>query len=123
MPMPSTKETMAPILDFLADGREHLDDEIQAEVARYFELTSEERAWLMKNRIPFHKNRTAWGLVYLKDPTYLPDTRPYIEKTGVHAGKEMYRITNAGIEAQCSRVLHDPLVVWNGKGLDQARIP
>jgi restriction endonuclease Mrr len=106
MPMPKAKETMVPILDVLADGGEHLDEEIQEEVARYFRLTKREREARLKNGIPIYKNRTAWGLVYLQDPKYLPDTRPYIEKTGLRSGQEVYRITRAGMAGRIDRLLH-----------------
>jgi restriction system protein len=105
MPIPKAKATMAPILDFLADGREHLDEEIQEEVASYFRLTKNERAMRLKNGIPIYKNRTAWGLVYLQDPMYLPDARAYIERTDVRSGREVYRITRTGMTAQRDRVL------------------
>src|SRR5438552_703525 len=100
MPIPKQKATMAPILDLLADGREHLDEEIQEEVASYFRLTKNEREMRLKNGIPVYKNRTAWGLVYLQNPMYLPDTRPYIEKTDVRSGREVYGITRIGMAAQ-----------------------
>ena len=96
---------MAPILDFLADGREHRDEEIQEEVASYFQLTKLERRKRLKNRIPVYKNRCAWGLVYLQDPRYLPGVRPFIEKTGIREGQEVYQITTAGRAAQRKRLL------------------
>jgi restriction endonuclease Mrr len=105
MPIPKTKETMAPILDVLADGREHLDEEIQEGVAWHFQVTKKEREVRLKNGIPAFKNRTAWGLVYLQDPMYLPDTRPFIKKVGVRSGQEVYRITDSGVRAHRDRVL------------------
>jgi restriction system protein len=107
MPIPKAKATMAPILDVLADGREHLDEEIQEEVARHFQLEENERKARLKNGIPVYKNRTAWGLVYLQDPTYLPDERPYVERTDVRSGREVYRITTAGKAAQRNRALDE----------------
>ena len=105
MPVPNAKATMAPILDILADRREHVDEEIQDRVARHFRLTKNERERRLKNGIPVYKNRTAWGLVYLQNPIYLPDTHPYIEKTDVRSGREVYRITSAGLVARRERVL------------------
>jgi restriction endonuclease Mrr len=102
-----TKQTMGPILDVLADGREHLDEEIQEAVAKHLRLTNTEREVRLKNGIPAYKNRTAWGLVYLQNPTYLPDTRPYINKVGVRGGREVYQITDVGLRAHRDRVL-DP---------------
>jgi restriction system protein len=105
MAIPRAKMTMAPILDFLADGREHPDEEIQEEVASYFQLTKLERRKRHKSRIPVYKNRCAWGLVYLQDPRYLPDVRPYIEKAGIRKGRKVYRITRTGRAAQRKRLL------------------
>ncbi len=97
---------MGPILDVLADEREHLDEDIQEAVARHFRLTSAERAVLLKNKTtPRYKNRTAWGLVYLQDPKHLPDTRPYIEKIDVRSGHEVYKITRAGARAHRDHML------------------
>jgi restriction endonuclease Mrr len=104
--IPRAKETMGPILDVLADGREHVDDDIQEQVAQFFRVTKKERAVLMKNGTPFYRNRTAWGLVYLQDVNRLPDTRPFIEKTDVRNGSEVYKITPTGKRAQRDRALH-----------------
>jgi restriction endonuclease Mrr len=99
---------MAAILDVLADECEHIDDEIQERVATYLQLTAEERAVLLKNRIPKYKNQTAWALVCLQDAKCIGDSsRPYIEKTAVRNGHEVYRITDFGIQAQRKRLLHD----------------
>ena len=108
MAIPMAKETMGAILDALADEKEHLDEEIQEAVARRLGVTATEREVRLKNGIPTYKNRTAWGLVYLQDVMYLPDTRPFIEKTGVRGGQETYRITAAGLGAQRARVLDSP---------------
>jgi restriction endonuclease Mrr len=81
MAIPKAKATKQPILDFLADGLEHIDEEIQEYVARHFRLTRKEREVVQANGIPVYKNRTAWGLVHLQNPLYLPHTRPFIKKT------------------------------------------
>ena len=100
MPIPGTKQATKPILDFLADGLEHFDEEIQEAVAKAFNLTMLERAEKQKNGIPKYKNRTAWGLVYLQDTPYLPGTLAYIKKIDVRNGREVYKITAAGRAAQ-----------------------
>jgi hypothetical protein len=107
MPIPNAKATMAPILGVLADGRMHTDEEIQEEVARCFALTREARKQLLKNGIPVYKNRTAWGLVYLQNPIYLPGPQPYIEKVDESGGEEIYEITHAGLEAWRNGVLEE----------------
>jgi hypothetical protein len=106
--IPRVKATRQLILDFLADELEHSDEEIQAYVARRLRVTKKERGVLQANGIPVYKNRTAWGLVHLQNPIYLPHTRPFIKKTRERrSGQEVYKITPAGRAAQRDRVLDE----------------
>lgn len=99
MPLVRAKATIKPILEVLADGRPHQDEEIQEAVAQKLGLTPAERALRLKNGIPVYKNRTAWGLVYGQDTTYLPDAKPWLRKVDESGGVETYVITEAGLEA------------------------
>jgi hypothetical protein len=53
----------------------------------------------MKNGTPFYINRTAWGLVYIQDTNYLPDTKPWGKKMSGSSSVETYMITKAGLKA------------------------
>ena len=96
---------MAPILDVLADGREHLAEEIQEEVAASFRLTEERTRKAPQEWDPHLQEPNGLGLVHLQDPTRLRDMRPYIKKIDVRSGRKVYRITRTGIAAQRNRVL------------------
>jgi restriction endonuclease Mrr len=99
MALPRAKATIKPILQVLSDGKVHFDEEIQEKVANKLRLTPEDRGLLMKNGMPFYKNRTAWGLVYIQNTTYLPDTRPWGKELSGGIGSERYKITSAGMKA------------------------
>ena len=99
MPLVRAKATIKPILEVLSDGEIHPDEEIQEAVAKKLRLTPQDRALLMKNGTPFYKNRTAWGLVYIQDTTYLPDTQPWGKEMSGGSSNETYMITTAGLKA------------------------
>lgn len=99
MAIVKTKETRKPILEVLADGKFHPDHEIQKEVAKKLRVTPAERKLLLASNTPVYKNRTAWGLVHLQNPYFLPDTKSWILKTGETGGTEIYKITAAGRKA------------------------
>jgi restriction endonuclease Mrr len=99
VPLPRAKATIKPILGVLSDGAIHFDEEIQEAVAKKLRLTLDDRSVLMKNKMPYYKNRTAWGLVYIQDTTYLPDTRPWGREVSGGIGPERYKITPAGLKA------------------------
>ena len=98
MSLVKAKATIKPILEVLSDGKVHRDEDIQEAVAKKLRLTAEDRRVLMKNGTPFYKNRTAWGLVYIQDTTYLPDTQPWGKQMSGGRG-ETYMITKAGLNA------------------------
>ncbi len=67
MAIPDYETLMLPVLQYVADGREHLLREITAHMAEQFHLTAEER----EQRIPsgqstYIQNRTGWAKTYLK---------------------------------------------------------
>src|SRR2546430_16740856 len=99
MAIVKTKETRKPILEVLADGKFHPDHEVQEKVAKKLRVTPAERKLLLASNAPVYKNRTAWGLVHLQNPYFLPDTKPWILKTAEKGGTEIYKITAAGRKA------------------------
>ena len=99
MSLVKAKATIKPILEVLSDGEIHRDEDIQEAVAKKLRLTAEDRRVLMKNGTPFYKNRTAWGLVYIQDTTYLPDTQSWGKEMSGGSSNETYMITKAGLDA------------------------
>jgi restriction endonuclease Mrr len=98
MPLVHAKGTIKPILEVLSDGTIHRDHDIQEAVAQKLGLTPEERALLHKNGTPVYKNRTAFGLVYIQDVRYLPDTAAWGRRMSTGT-TETYMITDAGLKA------------------------
>jgi restriction endonuclease Mrr len=99
MSLVRAKATIKPILQVLSDGKIHRDEDVQEAVAKKLRLTAEDRRMLMKNGTPFYKNRTAWGLVYIQNTAYLPDTKPWGKKVSGGSSIETYEITKAGLTA------------------------
>lgn len=67
MPIPDFQSTFLPILQYLADGEEHNNREIQDALEKRFNLSEEEKRELLpsgKQRV--FSNRIAWGKSYLK---------------------------------------------------------
>jgi len=67
MAIPDYESLMLPVLQYVADGREHPLREITAQMAEQFKLTADER----EQRIPsgqstYIQNRTGWAKTYLK---------------------------------------------------------
>jgi restriction system protein len=67
MAIPDYETVMLPLMQFVADGKDHSINEATAHLADLFKLTPEER----EQRIPsgqssYIKNRTGWAKTYLK---------------------------------------------------------
>lgn len=79
---------MLPLLEELADGREHTSADLYQVLANRFGLTEEERTQLMNNgRQPLFHNRVGWSVTYLKKAGLLQAPK-----------RGSYRITNRGQE-------------------------
>ena len=86
MPIPGYQEIMLPLLQYLADEKEHrLPDAVTA-IANHFDLTEEERKKLLPSGTgSVIRNRTGWARTYMKKAGLIEST-----KWGV------FRITSRG---------------------------
>ncbi|HKW64794.1 MAG TPA: restriction endonuclease [Candidatus Acidoferrum sp.] len=76
MPIPDFQTIMRPLLEFLADRREHALPEVRQALANRFKLTDEERkALLPSGRQGIFVNRVAWAQVYLSHAGLLENPR------------------------------------------------
>src|SRR5687768_7403833 len=86
MPIPDYQDCMLPLLEALADGKDHQLRAITAALADRFGLTETERKELLPSKSqPVIANRVAWAKTYLK-------------KAGLLAqpGRGVVRITEEG---------------------------
>jgi restriction system protein len=76
MSIPDYQAIMLPLLKLAGDGREHTKREAEAEMARHFGLTEEERAQLLPSgRQRLFDNRVGWARTYLKQSGLLEAVR------------------------------------------------
>lgn len=67
MPIPDFQSAMRPLMEFLADGREHSLRESLEHLASHFHLTlDEQRQLLPSGRQELFKNRVAWAKTHLR---------------------------------------------------------
>jgi restriction system protein len=67
MAIPDYETLMLPVLQYVADGKEHPLREITAHMAESFKLTAEEREQrLPSGQSTYIQNRTGWAKTYLK---------------------------------------------------------
>jgi restriction system protein len=67
MAIPDYETLMLPVLQYVADGKEHPLKEITAHMAESFKLTAEEREQRLPSRqSTYIQNRTGWAKTYLK---------------------------------------------------------
>jgi restriction system protein len=67
MPIPDFQSLMLPLMEFLADGKEHTMRDATAVLADRYQLTEEEREQLMANgENKVFSNRVAWAKAHLK---------------------------------------------------------
>jgi len=76
MSIPDYETLMLPMMQFVADGKEHSINEATTHLANYFKLSTDER----EQRIPsgqssYIKNRTGWAKTYLKKAGLLNSPR------------------------------------------------
>lgn len=67
MPIPDFQSVMRPLMEFLADGREHSVRESLEHLSGHFQLTEDERRQLLPSgRQELFKNRVAWAKTHLR---------------------------------------------------------
>lgn len=88
MAIPSFQDFMLPLLELLQDGKAHKMSEVREELAKYFDITEEEKKILLPSgRQEVYKNRIGWAGTYLYNAGL-------IEKLG----RGVYKITERGLE-------------------------
>lgn len=86
--IPSYQDIMLPLLNELADRKEHTSRDLYRILADRFGLTEEERTQLMNTgRQPLFNNRVGWAQTYLKKAGLLEAPK-----------RGSYRITKRGLE-------------------------
>jgi restriction system protein len=88
--LPKTYECYKPILELLADGKEHTREEIIEHLARYFNVTEEERRMRLQSGNDFiFINRIGWAIFHLRKASAMENSE---DKKGI------YRITQLGLD-------------------------
>lgn len=88
MAIPSSQDFMLPLLELLYDGKVYKTSDIREELAKYFNITEDEKKILLPSgKQELYKNRIAWAITHL-----------------YHAGlierlnRGVYKITERGVE-------------------------
>ncbi|MDM7320267.1 MAG: restriction endonuclease [Fervidobacterium sp.] len=88
--LPKTYECYKPILELLADGKEHTREEIIEHLARYFNVTEQERRMRLQSGNDFiFINRIGWAIFHLRKASAMENSE---DKKGI------YRITQLGLD-------------------------
>jgi len=85
--IPDFQSIMLPLLEIIGDKKEHTIQEIRDSLAKYFNLTEEERSELLsKSKQQRFNNRVGWARTYLKKAELL-----------VYTQKGYFKITDRGL--------------------------
>jgi hypothetical protein len=99
--IPSRREVIPVILDFMSDGQRRASEDIQEMIAVHFGLTDEERCRKRgKGPHPEYVNETAWALVDLQKDALIKKLAPDVFA---------YRITDSGRHAATNRTFGIPI--------------
>jgi restriction system protein len=86
MPIPDPQALLLPVLRMMADGIDHLSNDMRKTIALDFNITSEEQALKQRSGSTVLTNRVAWALAYLN-----------MAKAITKMKKGVYRIADRGI--------------------------
>ena len=89
MPIPDFQTIMLPLLELVADGKDHLMKDVTRGVANRFELSEDERRQLLPSgQQTIISNRVAWAKAHMKMARLLENpVRGYIRISSV--GREL----------------------------------
>ena len=74
--IPDFQKIMLPLLKLISDGQEHSTNEINLELAKFFNLTQEEEnQYLPSGAQKTFSNRVAWAKAYLKMADFIETTK------------------------------------------------
>ena len=108
--IPSYKEMMLPILEFVAQNNNTNRSEIYKFIINQFKLNDEDLLQRIKRGTPTYINRADWALTYLATTAQVkakPKMKP-LEKVG----KSLFSITNFGKELISSKNAKEKFISW-----------
>lgn len=108
--IPSYKEMMLPILEFVAQRKEANTKEISKFIIEYFKLTDEEILQKIKSGTLTYVSRTGWALSYLATTAQVRSKPKMIPLQKV--GRSLFAITNFGKELISSKDAKEKFISW-----------
>ena len=108
--IPSYKDMMLPILEFVAQKKEATTKEISKFIIEYFKLTDDEILQKIKSGTLIYVSRTGWALSYLSTTAQVkskPKRMP-LQKVG----RSLFAITNFGKELISDKDAKDKFISW-----------
>lgn len=108
--IPSYKEMMLPILEFVAQRKEANTKEISKFIIEYFKLTDEEILQKIKSGTLTYISRTGWALSYLATTAQVRSNPKMIPLQKV--GRSLFSITNFGKELISSKDAKEKFISW-----------
>ena len=108
--IPSYKEMMLPILEFVAQKKEANTKEISKFIIEYFRLTDDEILQKIKSGTLIYVSRTGWALSYLSTTAQVkskPKRMP-LQKVG----RSLFAITNFGKELISDKDAKEKFISW-----------
>ena len=108
--IPSYKEMMLPILEFVAQRKEANRSEISKFIIEYFKLTDEEILQKIKSGTLTYISRTGWALSYLATTAQVRSKPKMIPLQKV--GRSLFSITNFGKEMISGKDAKEKFISW-----------
>ncbi|WP_262367447.1 restriction endonuclease [Campylobacter concisus] len=108
--IPSYKEMMLPILEFVAQRKEANRSEISKFIIEYFKLEDKDFLQKIKNGTPTYISRTSWALFYLATTAQVRSKPKMIPLQKV--GRSLFAITNFGKELISSKDAKEKFISW-----------
>ena len=108
--IPSYKEMMLPILEFVAQRKEANTKEISKFIIEYFKLTDEEILQKIKSGTLTYISRTGWALSYLATTAQVRSKPKMIPLQKV--GRSLFSITNFGKELISNKDAKEKFISW-----------
>ena len=108
--IPSYKEMMLPILEFVAQRKEANTKEISKFIIEYFKLTDEEILQKIKSGTLTYISRTGWALSYLATTAQVRSKPKMIPLQKV--GRSLFSITNFGKEMISGKDAKEKFISW-----------
>jgi len=108
--IPSYKDMMLPILEFVAQKDKTNRSEIHKFIVDHFKLTDEDLLQRIKRGTPTYINRADWALTYLATTAQAKAKLEMIPLDKV--GKSLFSITNFGKELISDKDAKDKFISW-----------